>query len=285
MDWLHLFLKRNLKIAIRKSVGVSWARSRGLNKENVLGYFSLLQNILAELHLLDKPGNMFKGMFLPPACVLKGKNEKAEYKDGIPPGSIIFMSQKSAYVTTEIFLLWLRNHFAPRKPEGTGVLILDGHSSHCSSVDTLEFVVETNIVLLCLPSHTTNYLQPHDRALFKTLKSYYYDPCNCYIRMNPNRKISTLVFGRLLTKAWVQAATTENAISGFRSTGIALFNPDAIPEYSCLTSTFDQQQKYYERRENRSTLSQPGCSHWQEIPNPLEKAIAEVDNNRGLEYK
>nr|CAI5827755.1 unnamed protein product [Callosobruchus analis] len=38
-------------------------------------------------------------MFLPPVCVLKGKNEKAEYKDGMSPGSKIFMSQKSAYVT------------------------------------------------------------------------------------------------------------------------------------------------------------------------------------------
>ncbi|CAH1961310.1 unnamed protein product [Acanthoscelides obtectus] len=328
MDWLHLFLKRNPELSVRKSEAVSLARSRGLNKKNVSDYFSLLRNILIEHNLLDKPGNIFnvdesglqlnnrpghvvaakgsksvaaitsgekgetitviaccngEGTFLPPACVLKGKNEKAEYRDGMPPGSIIFMSQKSAYVTTDIFLLWLRNHFAPRKPEGTVVLILDGHSSHCSSVDTLEFAEENNIILLCLPSHTTHYLQPLDRAFFKALKSYYYNACNSYIKMNPNRKISRLVFGGLLSKAWVQASTTDNAISGFRSTGIIPFNADAIPEYAFLTSASGQQENN-ERREKISTSPQPGCSHWQEIPNPSAEATAEVDNNQGIEH-
>ncbi|XP_044764486.1 MFS-type transporter clz9-like [Coccinella septempunctata] len=326
MDWLQLFLKRNPELSIRKSEGVSQARSMGLNKKNVSDYFSLLQNILIEHNLLDNPGNIVnvdesglqlnnrpgyvlaakgsksvpaitsgekgetisviaccngEGMFLPPACVLKGKNEKAEYKDGMLPGSIIFMSQKSAYVTTDIFHLWLRNHFAPRKPDGTVVLILDGHSSHCSSVETLEFAEDNNIVLQCLPSHTTHYLQPLDRAFFKALKSYYYNACNSYIKMNPNRKVSRLVFGGLLSKSWVQAATTENAISGFRSTGVFPFCPDAIPEYAFLTSDSNQQQEYNGLRENRSNSPQPGCSHWQES----RKSSDKTNTNQGLEHR
>ncbi|CAH1958274.1 unnamed protein product [Acanthoscelides obtectus] len=101
--------------------------------------------------------------------------------------------------------------------------------------------------------------------------------------MNPNRKISRLVFGGLLSKAWVQAATTDNAISGFRSTGIIPFNTDAIPEYAFLTSASDQQENN-ERREKISTSPEPGCSHWQEIPNPSAEATAEVDNNQGIEH-
>nr|CAI5824539.1 unnamed protein product [Callosobruchus analis] len=223
MDWLHLFLKRNSELSIRKSEGVSQARSKGLNKKIVSDYFSLQQNILIEHNLLDKPGNIFnvdesglqlnnrpgyvlaakgsksvpaitsgekgetisviaccngEGMFLPPVCVLKGKNEKAEYKDGMPS-----------------------------------------------------------------------------------------------------------VFGRLFTKAWVQAATTENAISGFRSTGIVPFNPDVIPEYAFLMSAPDQQQDHNEQHENRPASPKPGCSHWQEISNPSEQATAEVDSDLALEHR
>lgn len=71
-----------------------------------------------------------KGTFLSPTCVFKGKNEKSEWKDGMPPGSVIYMFQESAYIASDIFYLWLKDHLVPRKAEGTVVLILDGHSSH-----------------------------------------------------------------------------------------------------------------------------------------------------------
>lgn len=45
-----------------------------------------------------------EGVFLPPACVMKGKNKKQEWQDGMPPGSVLFMSQKSAYINAELFL-------------------------------------------------------------------------------------------------------------------------------------------------------------------------------------
>lgn len=54
--------------------------------------------------------------------------------------------------------------------------------------------------------------------------------------MNTHRKMSRLVFGESLTKAWAEVASTENAISGFRITRIIPFNPDAIPEYAFLIS-------------------------------------------------
>lgn len=108
-----------------------------------------------------------EGVFLPPSCIFKGKNAKPEYADGMPNGSKIFMNIKSAYVNCDIFYLWLKDVFVPRKPQGTVLLILDGHSSHCNSVQMLEFAEENNIILLCLPSHTTHWLQPLDRSFFK----------------------------------------------------------------------------------------------------------------------
>jgi hypothetical protein len=54
-----------------------------------------------------------EGCFMPPACILKGKNKKPEWEDSLPNGSKVFMSAKSGYVNTAIFMQWLREHFIP----------------------------------------------------------------------------------------------------------------------------------------------------------------------------
>lgn len=84
-----------------------------------------------------------------------------------PPGSKVFMSPKSAYITSAIFLEWMKTHFVQRKPAGKVLLLLDGHSTHCNSVEMLKYAEQNDIVLLSMPSHTSHYLQPLDRAVFK----------------------------------------------------------------------------------------------------------------------
>jgi len=44
------------------------------------------------------------------------------------------------------------------------LLILDDYASHINSPDMLQMAAKKNIHILCLPSHTTHYLQPLDRA-------------------------------------------------------------------------------------------------------------------------
>lgn len=88
------------------------------------------------------------------------------------------LSPKSAYVTSEIFFDWLKNHFYPHKPPGKEPLILDGHSSYLNDAETLDFAMMHDNELLYLPSHCTHYLQPLDRAFFKLLKAFIYKAAN-----------------------------------------------------------------------------------------------------------
>ena len=177
-----------------------------------------------------------EGNFLPPVCILKGVNKKAEFEDGMPAGSKIIMNRDSAYINSNIFLTWLKEHFVPRKPPGKVLLLLDGHASHCNEFEMLEFAVENDILLLCLPPHTTKYLQPLDRTFFKPLKEFYNRECNSWFMANKGRKISRLQFGALLGKAWGKAATNSNATSGFRATGIYPVNENSIPDYAFAVS-------------------------------------------------
>ncbi|KAH9629507.1 hypothetical protein HF086_015837, partial [Spodoptera exigua] len=70
-------------------------------------------------------------------------------------------------------LVMPNKHFMPRKP-GEVLLLLEGHSTHCNSVEMLEYGNENEIILklkTSMPSHTSHFLQPLDRAVFKSLKS------------------------------------------------------------------------------------------------------------------
>ena len=52
------------------------------------------------------------------------------------------------------------------------MLIINSHDSHVT-LEVIEFCVEYKILLLCLPPHSTNWLQPYDVGLFSpTSQSY-----------------------------------------------------------------------------------------------------------------
>ncbi|CAH2010540.1 unnamed protein product [Acanthoscelides obtectus] len=268
-DWFCSFMKRHPNLSIRKAQGMSTARAQGMNKEECDHYFDLLGNLLTENNLISAPRKIFnvdetgvqlnnnpgkrfqngaekgetvsviacvnaEGHFLPPYCIMKGKNKKKEFEDGLPPGGTVVMSEKSAYVTTDIVKAWLLHHFIPRKEQGKALLVLDGHSSHCSDVEILDLATANDIILLCLPSHTTHWLQPLDRSFFKPLKVYWNEACKKWVQNNPGRKLSRLQFPSLLNTAWCKAASVQNAVSGFRTCGIFPFDKSKIPEYAFI---------------------------------------------------
>jgi hypothetical protein len=86
---------------------------------------------------------------------------------------------------------------------------------------TLKFVEDHDIILLCLLPHTTHYLQPLDRSVFKSLKSTFNAAAYNWVKTHDNRNISRLAFGSLLRQAWGRSATVQNAVSGFSTTGIS----------------------------------------------------------------
>jgi len=170
------------------------------------------------------------GNFLPPVLIIKGVNKKPEFEEGLPPGSKVYMQKKSAYISSDLFYKWLTEHFIPRKPPGKVLLILDGHSSHSSAVNMLETSRDNDVVLLCLPSHTTSALQPLDVSVFGPFKKYYYAETNNFIRTNPQKKLNRYNLGQLIARAWIRATTPANAISGFRGSGIYPVNPNALSD-------------------------------------------------------
>lgn len=140
------------------------------------------------------------------------------------------MNPKSSYISSELFFQWLKTHFTPRKPAGKVLLLMDGHSSHQSSIDMLNFANENDIILVCLPSHTTQALQPLDRSFFKPFKTFFKKEATNWLKHN-KIGIKKIHSGTLIGNAWIKSATAEIAINGFKACGIFPLNRNAIPEY------------------------------------------------------
>lgn len=128
----------------------------------------------------------------------------------------------------------VKKHFVPRKPAGKVVLLLDGHSTHCNSVEMLEYANQNDVILISMPSHISHYLQHLDSSVFKSIKHHFYEQCRLWLIQNAGRRITRLSFGALLNKAWGKAETSENAIAGFKATGVYPLNLEAIPEYAFI---------------------------------------------------
>jgi hypothetical protein len=144
-----------------------------------------------------------------PYVIFKGKNLKQEFRDGMPPGTAVSMS-KSGYIVVEIFNYFIK-HFVSHKPQGNepNILLLDGHSTHVSDSDTLQYTLDNNVIEIRITPHTFYYIQPLDTSFFRSLKVYYYSAYNSWIKQNPARGITKFQFGMLLSGAWGKAFSVQ----------------------------------------------------------------------------
>ena len=106
----------------------------------------------------------------------------------------------------ETFEDWFTNLFVAetKELEGPKLLLLDGHKSHLTW-DVIQTALANNITIICLPPHSTNHLQPLDKAVFVAVKNSWRKIISennksklltghLYIFVLPNRRVSPLNF-------------------------------------------------------------------------------------------
>ena len=96
---------------------------------------------------------------------------------------------------------------------------MDGHPSHFSPV-FVNKAAEEQVIVFCLPPHSTHKTQPLDKGVFGPLKKAWRDECHSYMVNNPGKIVTRYQFSLLFNCAWMKAMTPHNIISGFRVTGI-----------------------------------------------------------------
>jgi len=121
--------------------------------------------------------------------------------------------------------LWFENTFVPNiGNERPQMLVCDGTTtmSSLNSPGKKKKIDE-------LPSHTSNWTQPFDRTVFKSLKNNWNMQCDNFIN-NTGVPVGHCQFLRLFEKGWDRALRPSVITNGFKAAGISPFNPLAIPE-------------------------------------------------------
>jgi hypothetical protein len=179
------------------------------------------------------------GRYVQTMVIFRGKRFKQEWAEAVPKDLdvIIRMSDKG-WITTDLFLAWGKSFVAqlPKDDPLPHILFLDGHGSHVYNLQFLNLMQENNVRVWCFPPHTTHWLQPADRSLFRSLKHNWVQEGLHFSRTNGGCKLSRGDFLKVLGAAWKKSASVENALSGFTATGLFPFNPKKIPDEAFLPS-------------------------------------------------
>lgn len=165
------------------------------------------------------------GQVLPPFIIFAAKQINSLWTRDEVSGSRFAVSD-SGWTDQELFFFWLQEHFLSNVVSHRPLLLLlDGHSSHFEP-GTIEYAREKDVIIFCLPPHTTHECQPLDVSLFGALKAHWRHK---FYQNPPGKVISKLNFCSVFRQAWLSSVTPSNICSGFKKAGIFPLNSDCIP--------------------------------------------------------
>ena len=108
----------------------------------------------------------------------------------LQPGPMA-LAHKSGWMTSDNFVKMLQFfvNFTRCSNDRKVHLILDNQQSHIS-IEAITFAKENGIVLLTIPPHTSNKLQPLDLTVFGPFKTFVSQGINDWMISNPGKTIS-----------------------------------------------------------------------------------------------
>ncbi|XP_071040606.1 uncharacterized protein [Parasteatoda tepidariorum] len=160
------------------------------------------------------------GSFIPPFFIYGRKRMVGRLLDGAPLGSLATCTD-NGWINGPKFLDWL-HHFVENThptPEKKVILILDNHESH-KYIEALEYARKNNLIFISLPPHTTHRMQLLDRCVYGPFKTYFEQEVSTFQRSHVGRIITQYDVAALIGKAYLKAASAQNAVQGFKSSGI-----------------------------------------------------------------
>jgi len=169
------------------------------------------------------------GTSLPTHFVFKGKKRSQLLSDALPDGN--YSMSESGYVNTEVwrsYVTKLLEQLPLPEKRGWICIVLDGYGCHVGDPKLLELLLDSKIVAVALPAHTSAVLQPLDVANFSPLKAYHRKEVLRKAVEEPGKFLSRHEFARHIQGPLAKALSPDNVKSGFRKAGLWPVNKDLV---------------------------------------------------------
>ena len=172
------------------------------------------------------------GAALPPMIIFEKSFPSSAYVTQGPINTL-YAKSPNGYMDEELFYSWFSKLSVPQTNHlGKLILIIDGHGSHMS-LKLIYSTIENNVILYCLPPYTTNLLQPLDISVYKPLKNQFSTITDFTVLASVTHEATKITVNKtnlpiLFKEAFEKTMSMKTIISGFRTSGICPFNPEAI---------------------------------------------------------
>ncbi|KIJ49824.1 hypothetical protein M422DRAFT_131433, partial [Sphaerobolus stellatus SS14] len=125
---------------------------------------------------------------------------------------------------TKSFIPWSRSRNLSNKPI---LWICDGHKSH-ETDEMLDLAFTNNIIIMCLPPHTTHKMQPLDVGVFGPFQADWVEYCeNAAIESDPVTKYNVI---RSYMNVRARSVNKSSILAAFRHCGLWPFNKNIFRE-------------------------------------------------------
>eukprot|EP00918_Siedleckia_nematoides_P002967 GHVU01006790.1.p1 GENE.GHVU01006790.1~~GHVU01006790.1.p1 ORF type:complete len:420 (+),score=44.21 GHVU01006790.1:26-1261(+) len=272
--WFLGFMKRHPELSVRKPQATSLGRAWGFNKESVMHFLDLMDNVVKEYDLHDysiwnadetglnvvpeikrqryvgrkgvkqfgmlTPGERGRnvtcvcacsaaGSYVPPYFIFPVQKVDPTWYDSCGPPGCQATGSKSGWQTAITFRRWLKYFVSVVKCDRSKrvLLVVDGHKSH-EMLECVEEAKAMGVEMVSFPPHTTHRLQPLDVGVFGPFKQAYEASLLTELQSTKRPKLTWKDIPRLARMPYLQAATAQNAVSGFRGPGVFPVNRNAF---------------------------------------------------------
>ena len=197
-------------------------------------------------------------------------------------GDYHFSFSPNGWTDDAFALKWVTELFDPCTAASVGplphLLILDSHGSHTHITwEFARFCKQRNIILFCLPSHSTHLLHPLDVGIFSLLQNFYGRQVDDYSR-DTEEGIKKSVFIPLLHKARLEAISKHNIEQAFATTGIVPLNQRRV--YTKLKPKSDNRNPLSSTSPSFQTIRTPKSTR--DIRSQLHAANTLIDKGASV---
>lgn len=149
----------------------------------------------------------------------------------------------TGWITNEIKLQWFKKFSS--SPETKKLVILDGHATNLQE-ELIEEALKLNIIVYCLPAHTSQLIQPLDMLFNKELKK------NIGITSQKMKDRNKYNFISIISEAWQLTTTFTTITSSFQMSGIYPPSVSPLKKHFCGTDLEIIEQICKEKRNGTS---------------------------------